>query len=386
MAEKSRRRGSIVQRGEGRWLVRVYVGTDPKTGKRSYVSESIRGGKRDADRILTKLLGKGDSNSLVKPTRETVAEYLERWLSTTAVHNVRAHSLADYRWLAVHYINPFVGPIRLHRLTLRDIEERMIAGLRDKRLSRKSISMAHGLLSAALRDAVRLGICPANPAANTKLPKAQPRERKALSVQEVARFREATKGSPHHVFFGFQIDTGCRPSEALALRWEDVDLEAGTVTIRRSLSKGAKGVPKCFQDPKTESSRRTIALAASIIAELRTHRAQRAAARLAAGPAYTDLGLVFAGETGKPLDEKNLNGRHLKSAAAAAGLDPAVSLYSLRHTCATLLITAGVAPNIVAERLGHKTTETTFRNYVHAAPGGQAVAAAQMERLLTGNA
>ena len=382
---KTRGRGSIVQRGEGRWLVRVFRGIDPGTGKRQYHNETVRGTKSDAKRALTKVLGQSDNNTLPKASRETVSEYLDRWLSTMVAHNVRPHCLSDYRFLADHYIKPYLGAIQLRRLTVGEIQERMVHALQERGLSSRTIGLAHGLLSSALRDAVRLGLLSANPASNSKLPRAKPvRERLALSPEEVARLREATKGTPQHVLFGFLIDSGCRPSEALALHRDDLDLEAGTVTIRRSLSKGAKGLKKQFQDPKTEQGKRIIVLSPSTVRELRAHLAAQAAERLAAGPAYNDLGLVFAGPTGAWLDSRNINARHLKRAVKAAGLDSRITLYCLRHTCASALTSAGVALNHVSARLGHKDATTTLRYYVHPATGGQAIAAAQMEKILSG--
>ena len=178
------------------------------------------------------------------------------------------------------------------------------------------------------------------------------------------------------------LGTGCRPGEALALRWQDLDFDAGRATIRRALTKAADGRP-AFKEPKTAGSRRAIPLPSSLAAVLRDHRKSQAEHALKLGLSYDRASdLVFANEAGTPLDARNVVNRHFKPAVKAAGLPNALRLYDLRHTHATMLMAQGINPKVVAERLGHATTRQTLDTYSHALPGMQEEATRRVEELV----
>jgi hypothetical protein len=171
-----------------------------------------------------------------------------------------------------------------------------------------------------------------------------------------------------------------RPGEYLGLRWADVDLERGRVVVQRAVAWQAGAWS--FTEPKTPRSRRSIPLPPSVVRLLREHRRQQAAERLAAGHRYQHLDLVFATETGTPIDLRNLAQRHFKAVLKAAGLPPTIRLYDLRHTSATLLLAAGEHPKVVSERLGHATILLTLDTYSHVLPTMQQGAAERLERAL----
>ncbi|MBW2230974.1 MAG: site-specific integrase, partial [Deltaproteobacteria bacterium] len=168
------------------------------------------------------------------------------------------------------------------------------------------------------------------------------------------------------------------------LRWQDTDLDAGTVTIHQTLVHLEKGKWQ-FGTPKTPQSRRTIPLPISVLNQLRTHRVAQAKHRLKMGEAYTDLDLVFASELGGPSDAQNLAYRVLKPALKAAGLPKEFRWYDCRHTCATLLLAAGENAKVVSERLGHATVAFTLDRYAHVMPGMQEQASEKLEAMLFGS-
>jgi len=180
--------------------------------------------------------------------------------------------------------------------------------------------------------------------------------------------------------FAFLLDTGARPSEALGLKWTDIDLEKGVVTIQRTLQWHAKG-GFYFAETKTKGSRRTVPLSVSMARRTREHRGSQAERLLKIG-VRSDL--VFSNTEGAPLLRRNLARRHFKPALKKAKLPTNLSLYCLRHTCASLLLQAGVHPKVVAERLGHSSTKLTLDIYSHIAPGMQSEAANCLEQLLYG--
>lgn len=201
-------------------------------------------------------------------------------------------------------------------------------------------------------------------------------------VTSIAASRTPLRLTCHRTLFDFALATGMRPEEYLALRWDAVDLKAGTATVQRVLVR-VKGAGYRFAEPKTPRSRRTVPLPASTVRLLDGWKHRQAEAIIAAGEAYERLGLVFPADNGHPMHLGNLSQRHFKRIVRAAGL-PDIRLYDLRHTCATLLLAAGVNPKVVSERLGHASVTLTLDTYSHVLPTMQQDAAERLERLLHG--
>lgn len=171
-----------------------------------------------------------------------------------------------------------------------------------------------------------------------------------------------------------------RRGELLGLRWQDVELEAGRLSIRQSLVASGKYEPR-FEEPKTDRGRRSIPLPPEATATLRSWRAQQAQERLQWGPAWTDSGLLFTREDGTPLHPdrfSKLFGRHVR----AVGL-PRIRLHDLRHTFATLALCAGVPAKVVSEILGHASIAITLDVYSHAVPALQEDATARVAGLVS---
>ncbi len=180
-----------------------------------------------------------------------------------------------------------------------------------------------------------------------------------------------------------QLLTGMRPGEVQALQWQDCDLEAGKVSVRRTLVR-LKGRRWEFGEPKTRASRRTIPLPPSVTRQLVAHRAAQAAHRLRYRGQYHDLDLVFASSNGHPLDGDNVGSRILKPVLRKAGLPKHFRWYDCRHTCATLLLASQENPKVICERLGHTKVAFTLDRYTHVLPGMQEQASGKLETILFG--
>ena len=176
----------------------------------------------------------------------------------------------------------------------------------------------------------------------------------------------ADTGNRFHALWHLLVNSGMRPSEALALKW--TDLGTDRVVVRRVLVAGLKGGGRRLMEPRRRGTRRTITLPASTMDALADHRARQELERAAAGDNYGDEGFVFAGRTGSPIDLKNLTGRYFSPLLAKAGL-PKIRVYDLRHTHATLMLAAGVPLKAVAERLGHASAAMTLNIYPHGLNG-----------------
>lgn len=153
------------------------------------------------------------------------------------------------------------------------------------------------------------------------------------------------------------VHTGMRQGELLALKWTDVDLEAGKVGVRRTLTRESGHYT--LGEPKTKKSRRTVKLTGAATETLRSHliRQMEEIARL--GDLYRDQGLVFTPASGAPLNPSNIRNRNLRRLTSKAGV-PEIRFHDLRHTCATLLLSKNVHPKIVQEMLGHATVAITL--------------------------
>ncbi len=171
-----------------------------------------------------------------------------------------------------------------------------------------------------------------------------------------------------------------RLGELLALRWEDVDLSAGTIHVRRTLYRltGRWAVG----EPKSAAGRRKVVVPGAVLGILREHRRARREARLKAGPDWSgEFGdLVFATATGRPIHPRNIT-RALKAILKRAGL-PEIRFHDLRHSHATLLLVGGENPRVVQERLGHSQISVTLQTYSHVLPELQRQAAEKLDRLL----
>src|SRR5262249_38780561 len=244
---------------------------------------------------------------------------------------------------------------------------------------------AHAVLSAALGQAVRWRLIQANPARDVELPKRRAqRVMHALTPEECGRLREALEGDRLAAFFVLLLGTGMRPGEALAVRWADADLDAGTLRVERSLGRSRKGEPPRVGGPKTPTRPRTVPLPATVARALRTHRAVQAEERLRAGSAYFDFDLVFATPLGQPLDERNVVNRAFKPALRRAKLPATVRLYDLRHTAATLMLASGANVRAVADQLGHASAKMTLDVYAHVLQPQRDDLTARMEAALFG--
>jgi integrase len=172
--------------------------------------------------------------------------------------------------------------------------------------------------------------------------------------------------------------TGMRRGEAIGLRWSDVDLENGRLSVRRALVPVDREV--IVSEPKTAKGRRVIALDAATIEMLKAQAARQLDEHDEWDEAGVETDLVFTQENGAALDPENVS-RYFRVAVRKAAL-PQIRLHDLRHTHATLALQAGIHPKVVSERLGHATVSITLDTYSHAIPAMQEEAATLIAELV----
>ena len=369
--------GQLIERGDRTWLVRIYRGRN-EAGKRQYLNKTVHGTKKQAQAELNRLLHQQDVGTLVEPTRETVQAFMQRWLDTSVKARVRPQTFTDYSYRVNKYILPSLGTRPLAALTPAVIQE-LYTSLTEQGLSPRMVRYTHSILHSAMEQATKWRQIPFNPSKLVDLPRQARSEKAVLTPAEAVRFLQAARSDPWYSLWCVLLYGGLRPSEALALRWSDLDgdkLRVQRVLIRK------KGGGWTLDEPKTSRSRRTVPLPSTAVEALRAQRVRQAEQRLSAGAAWQDHGFIFAGETGQPLFLRNLTRRHFDRILAAANLPP-MNLYGLRHSSATLLLAAGEHPKIVSERLGHSSVMLTLDTYSHVLPDMQQGAAAKLEALLS---
>lgn len=267
---------------------------------------------------------------------------------------------------------PF-GAISLDKLRPSDVEA-LVLSMRAKTkpaaeedaapvraLSDSTIRQTYTVLRAGLDGAVRDGLLARNPAAAVKRPGVERTEARHLDADDVAAVLKAAEASRYHSALVLIASTGLRKGEALALRWDRVDLDAGTLKVAATIARVNHALT--ITEPKTARSRRAVQLPPAVVSMLRKHRTEQKAERLRAGNQWTDSGLVFTTELGAPVDPRNLL-RVIEVAAKAAGVED-VGVHTLRHSAAVDRLESGVHIKAVADLLGHSSIAITGDVYGH---------------------
>jgi len=356
--------GSITLRSDGRWMARLSY-LDPITGQRQRVT-LYAGTARDVRAKLKDARDRLDAQAPPTDATRTVADWLSHWRATTLAASDRKASTRElYATLSrKHLEQGTLGALTLARLRPSDVTGLVLA-LKAKGLSDSTVRSVYAVLRSALDGAVTDGLLSRNPAALVARPTVERTEAKHLDAGEVAALLRACDGSRYHAVLTLIAATGLRKGEALALRWDQVDLDAGTLAVVATL--GRISGELVSTPPKTARSRRIVPLHPGIVALLKRHRAAQNAERLLAGNQWTDSGLVFSTELGSPVDPRNLL-RVVQSAAKRLGAND-VGVHTLRHSAAVVWLEAGVHIKAVADLLGHSSISITGDVYGHTSDG-----------------
>lgn len=309
------------------------------------------------------------------PARLNVSEYLDRWLEG-ARPTVRPNTYDGYESTLRLHVKPEIGQRTLTRLGPQDLsalyQKLLAAGL-----SPRTVQLTHAVIHRALRQAERWGLVGRNVAGLVDAPRAASPAIRPLAPDEIKRLLRAATGDRYEALYVVAVTTGLRSGELLGLRWADVDLANGTLHVRQQAQRTRGGWT--FVEPKTGAGRRTVTLPAMTVESLKAHRIRQNEERLKLGAAWEDLDLVFANEVGRPVERQNLQRRSFEPLLKRAKLRP-IRFHDLRHSAATLLLTEGVHPKVVQERLGHATISVTLDIYSHVLPSMQREAAAKLDR------
>ncbi|MDP9373215.1 MAG: site-specific integrase [Chloroflexota bacterium] len=372
--------GSIYQReSDGKWCAVVDLGYVNGKRKRKVIYGTTR--KEVAEKMKVTLRDQ-QQGLPVAVERQTVAQFLDRWLEEVVKPNRRPRTYDSYAQVARLYLVPALGRHQLSKLAPEHVQAMMNdlllrGGKAGQGLSPRTVQYTRAILRKALNQAVKWGRVPRNVATLVDAPRAKKAQIKPLTREQGQRLLATISGHRLEGLYRVALSLGLRQGEVLGLRWEDVDLDAGTLRVAVAVQR-RKGV-KELVEPKTEQSRRTLPLPAVLVAVLRAHRVRQLEERLAMGERWHEQGLVFPSTVGTPLEPRNVT-RHYKQLLKRASL-PDVRFHDLRHSCATLLVAQGVHPRLVMEYLGHSQISLTMNTYAHVLPEAQREVASLMDTL-----
>ena len=377
-------RGHLRQRGSN-WELRAFAGRDPGTGRRVYVTRTFRGGKREAEEALARLVAEVSGGGHASQDT-TVADLLRNWLEH-AQPNLSPTTARGYDWIARTYILPSLGSRPLSRLRTADLD-RFYGGLLSgggqdgKALSPATVRQVHAILRRALEQALRWGWLTTNPAALASPPRVRATVVEAPEPEDIVRLIDAALAddADFGTYLHVAAMTGARRGELCALQWRDVDDTTHAVLIRRNVVEGARGA-LVIKDTKTHAARR-VALDRTTATLLAAHR-ERALARAAAtGLNLRPDAFLFSNAiTGDAPWVPNEVTKRFIRLRNKIGADK-VRLHDLRHFAATRLLAAGVPVRTVSGRLGHANAATTLGVYAHFVESSDRDAAAKLEALL----
>jgi len=361
-------KGHIRRRGERSWELKFDVGADPLTGKRKTRFRSFKGSKRDAQVELARLVAEHAAGNSVDPNKATIGQFLADWLQDWAAQNVSPLTQQRYEALVRLYVIPNIGSLPLQKLRPQHLQS-LYAGLGrsggadGRALSPRTVAHVHGLLSRALGHAQMWATITTNPAKAVRPPPVPHAEVQILNEHQIGRLLNATEGREIRPLVAFLLGTGARRAEALALRWRDLDLDRGVVTIKGSLEQ-LRADQLRVKEPKTRAGRRSIALSPWLIAELRAHRVRQQEQRLVLGMGRTpDDSPVFALWNGEWRTPNSVTAAWARLADELGFSE--VTLHALRHTHVSQLIAAGADVVTVSRRIGHGNPAITLSVYSH---------------------
>jgi len=334
---------------------------------------------------------KGRTKTQVKDKLREVVEDLEAGVSAAEGYTVHdavndfldqgmkgksPETVSNYRSLADHHLIPYLGAARLKKLTADELDKWMDD--RAEELSGRTLRLVHQILERAIRHAQTRDKVRRNVASLILVPEGQEgRPSKAMKLdQAVQVLDQVGPGSEHRLaaYVVVSLLAGVRTEEARALTWAEVDLDAGTVAVYRSVR--AKG------DTKTRKSRRLLKLPTRAVEALREHRKRQAAERLQAGEKWQDHDLVFCREDGTPLDRWQVR-REFAVITRAAGLGEEWAPRELRHSFVSILSASGVRIEDISDLMGHSGTSVTETVYRHEIRPALTTGATAMNKILS---
>lgn len=363
-------RGTVEKYGNT-WRIRYEAGLKPD-GKRDQRSKAGFKTRREAELALAEMQEQIRQGIVQDVRKLTVGAYLDSWL--LGKRKLRPSTARSYESHVRVYLKPLIGQVRLSALRADHLDamyDAIRAGNVGRKPSASTVRRIHATLHSALHAAYKRRLITFNPAGQVELETVERKPRAIWTPRELAAFLAHATSDRLGPAYHLVAFTGLRRGELCGLRWQDVDLDGGTLAVTQQHVEVGRQI--VVGAPKTKAGVRVVALDAASVDVLRKHKASQNAERLSWGSGYQDHGLVFAREDGSPLRPEHVT-RHFIELSQAAGV-PRIVLHGLRHTHATHALAAGVDMLVVSRRLGHSSLSLTADTYTRVLPEVQRQAA-----------
>lgn len=340
--------------------------------------------KKAADAAMREFLVELDKGADPFPADITLDDWSARWQASEAFTRLRPRTRARYAQVMRDNWLEQIGDLRVDRIRPRHLRQ-VLDGMAAGGSSARSVSEGKAIISSCLARAVDVGLIDANPAAGVRTSAGRRRRLTVPEPADVMRLLAEVKDGTWELPTLIAAYTGMRRSEVLGLRWADVDLEGGSISVVGGLHriKDESGTRLDFLETKTETSERTFTISGTLLSRLTTARRDHVSRRVALGPTWRDLDLVCDRGDGGPLDPDAFS-HGFARAVEAVGLPKGTRLHDLRHAVATTLLAQSVDAKIVSAMLGHSTVAFTQDQYQHVLKEMTDPAAAAMDAALGG--
>jgi integrase len=369
MATRGKGEGSIYQRTNGTWACVITLEPD-STGKRN--RKWVYGKtKKEVTEKLTRLQNQKLDGTVVAG-RMTVGDLLDKWLADSAKLNTDPNTYTRYESVSRLHLKPAIGATRLSQLKPMHVSN-MLSTMERNGVGQRTRGHVYAILRRALNIGMKWDLLARNVCQNIDPPKQTRATITTLTDAQVTELLSQTGGTRWSALFMLAITTGLRQGELFALRWEDIDLQRGVLSVRHSLEE-INGKLR-LKEPKSKSGKRQVTLSSPAIKALKDHKAMIEAESLPA------CDTVFQATEGGFLRKSNFERRVWKKYRDAAGISDSVTFHSLRHTHATILLGADTNPKIVQERLGHSSIQLTMDTYSHIVQTMQQDVAAKLDHI-----
>lgn len=387
---KTRYRG-VYRRGRSIYYATYTV--DPETGERRQkqrTSHPVTGKPFDTPREAHEAKVEEElarsQGTFVEPSTMTVREWVvDHWLPAQEAKGLKETTTRQYRINSKAYVVPQIGGVKLRDVdsgTLSRLYGALLSeGRRDGKggLAAKSVRNVATMLHTVFRDAARQGLMARNPCADVEPPRVDDDEMRYWTPEQLRAFLDHVAGDRLEALWFVFATTGMRRGEVLGLRWSDVDLDRGVLSVRQSITTYAGST--LTSSPKNRKGRR-LALDAATVEKLGEHAARQTEELEAWGDASEDSGLVFTKENGEGLRPAQVS-RLFRRLSEEAEL-PRIRLHDLRHSYAVAALESGEHPKVVSERLGHANVQITLDTYSHVVPGLDEAAAERVAGVILG--
>ena len=347
---RSKGEGTIFySESESCWIAEIVLPDGTKKRKRSKRQQVVREWLQTS---LTAL----KQGIYIKDNKITLSQFIDRFMEDIGAHTLRPKTIDSYWFLINKHIKPEIGDLRLTQLRPDHLQSLYSKKL-DEDLSKRTVQYIHAIIRRILNQAVKWDLIIRNPTDAVTPPVPAKKAPVTLSEDQVRIFLESVKDHRWYPIYVLAVATGMREGEILGLRWQDVDLNQGVVSVNQTVENISGHLS--IGQPKSDNAHRTIPLpvfALGVLKGMETHE-----------------GLLFTTSTGKPVSPRNVL-RHFQLTLERLGL-PKVTFHSLRHLHATYLLRQNIHPKIVQERLGHSSIALTLDVYSHIIPTLQKEAA-----------